>query len=260
MESALAYPSAIHAAAAEEIVAFFGGAPETAAVLLVNSIARGRGTPESDIDIAVLMAPDVAPEQSAALDARWRAHYAGHPAFERLRRAGRFTGVHLDLFDGTFTAEVWDDGGGPDGFELEVGNRLAYSVALLERGGALAALRAAWLPFYGEALRAQRLAMTAGACRYDLEHVPFYVGRELYFQAFDRLYKAFQEFLQALCISRRAYPIAYNKWVRELVAERLGLPELYAQLPSILALPSLEGDAAVGKARQLERLLEDYVL
>lgn len=257
--STLRYPTPTHAEAAEAIVAFFGAAPETAAVLLVNSIARGRGEPGSDLDIAVLTAPGVAPAAAAALDTRWRAHAADHPALRRLRALGRFTGVHLDLFDGTFTPEVWDDGGGPDGFELEIGNRLAYGVALLERGPRLAELRAAWLPFYGEELRAQRLAMVASACRYDLEHVPFYVGRGLSFQAFDRLYKAFQEFLQALCISRRTYPIAYNKWVRELVAERLGLPDLYAQLPGLLALPSLEGDAVAGRARQLEQLVAEHV-
>jgi hypothetical protein len=77
---------------------------------------------------------------------------------------------------------------------------------------------------------------------YDLDHVPFFVGRGLYFQAFDRLYKAFQEFLQALFIARRVYPIAYNKWIHEQVAVRLGLPELYAQLPKILEITRLESD------------------
>jgi predicted nucleotidyltransferase len=253
------FPTPLHQRAAEEIVAFFDPAPEVAAVLLVNSLARGVGTTESDVDIAVLVQPGTSPARLAELNLRWQEHYAQAPSFRQLREAGRFTYVHLDLFDGRFEAEPWDDGGGPDGFELEIGNRIAYGVPLSERGDALAQLRAAWLPFYSEELRAWRLAMVATACRYDLDHVPFFVGRGLYFQAFDRLYKALQEFLQALFIVRRVYPIAYNKWIREQVVERLGLPELYAQLPTLLELSRLESDETARKAELLRGLLDRWV-
>lgn len=258
MRTRLAFPTALHRRAAEQIVAFFDAAPEVAAVLLVNSLARGVATPESDLDIAVLVQPDAPPDAVAALDRRWREHYQAHQAFHELRAAGPFTGVHLDLFDGQFVAEAWDDGGGPDGFELAIGNQLAYSVPLSQSGDTLARLRGVWLPYYGDELRVQRLAMVTAACRYDLDHVPFFVGRGLYFQAFDRLYRAFQEFLQALFIARRVYPIAYNKWIHEQVAVRLGLPELYAQLPHILEIPRLESDAAVGKAQLLRELLDQW--
>jgi len=55
---------------------------------------------------------------------------------------------------------------------------------------------------------------------------PFLLNRGLYFHAFDRLYKAFQEFLQALFVARRIYPLAYNKWIREQVADWLALPDV----------------------------------
>jgi hypothetical protein len=42
--------------------------------------------------------------------------------------------VHLDVFDGHMVPTVWDDGGGPDYFEVEIGNRLAYAVPLHEAG------------------------------------------------------------------------------------------------------------------------------
>jgi hypothetical protein len=90
--------------------------------------------------------------------------------------------------------------------------------------------------------------------------VPFFVARDLHFQAFDRLYKAFQEFLQALFIARQVYPIAYNKWIREQVAVRLSLPELYAQLPQILEIPRLESDATVVKAALLRDLLDVWAV
>jgi hypothetical protein len=134
---------------------------------------------------------------------------------------------------GEFIAQPWDDGGGPDTFEIGIGNLVAYSAPLGESGPHLGALRAHWLPYYDEALRLDRLAMVREACLYDLAHVPFFAGRGLFFQSFDRLYKAFQEFLQALFISQRVYPIAYNKWIREQVEGWLGLPELYAQLPAL---------------------------
>ena len=63
----------------------------------------------------------------------------------------------------------------------------------------------------------------------NLHHIPLYIKRGLYFQSFDRLYNAYQEFLQALFISRCTYPIAYNKWIREQVeeiAERIALRAL----------------------------------
>ena len=81
----------------------------------------------------------------------------------------------------------------------------------------LADLCAQWLPYYDEALRLERLQMVRDACLLNIERVHFAVRRELYFYAFDRLYHAFQEFLQAVFIANRVYPIAYNKWIREQV-------------------------------------------
>ena len=63
----------------------------------------------------------------------------------------------------------------------------------------------------------------------NLERVKAGVARSLYFHAFDKLYHAFQEFLQALFIARRVYPIAYDKWIREQVVGWLRLPDLYAE-------------------------------
>jgi predicted nucleotidyltransferase len=256
MTTPIKYPTALHQRAAEAIAVFFDVVPEVAAVLLVNSIARGVGTPESDLDVAVLVQPGVGATDMAILEQRWKEHYRAQPIFHELRVAGRFTGVHLDVLDGQFVPEPWDDGGGPDGFELGIGNLLVYSATLRERGSALTSLRARWLPYYNPELRAARLAMVTAACHYDLDHVPFFVARDLHFQAFDRLYKGFQEFLQALFIARQVYPIAYNKWIREQVVVHLGLAELYAQLPQILEIPRLESDATVVKAALLRDLLD----
>jgi hypothetical protein len=102
--------------------------------------------------------------------------------------------------------------------------------------------------------------MVRAACAYDLDHVPFFMRRELYFQAFDRLYKGFQEFLQALFIARRVYPLAYNKWIRMQVAEWLGLPDLYRALPGVISLGNIESGELVEKASLLRGLLERWVV
>jgi hypothetical protein len=228
------------------------------AVLLVNSCARGKATPESCLDIAVLVAPDVFAREQVALERLWQDFYTHHVVFAQLKQAGRFAVVHFDYMDGNFTPTVWDDGGGPDGFELEIGNQLVYSVPLWERGDTLSRLKARWLPYYAEDLRQQRLAMVRHACLEDLEHIPWYVRRELYFAAFDRLYKAFQEFLQMLFIAQRTYPIAYNKWIREQVEEILGRPDLYRQLPPLLQISQLESRELEEKAEALQALATTY--
>lgn len=252
------FPTHIHRQAAAAIVAFFQSRPGVDAVLLVNSCARGVATAESDLDIAVLVTPALSLPERQGLEQQWQQFRAAEDVFQHLQAAGQFTGVHLDLFDGQFVPETWDDGGGPDGFELGIGNQLVYSQPLWQGSTAFRDLQAVWLPYYDESLWQQRLTMVRNACHYDLDHVPFYVARGLYFQAFDRLYKALQEFLQALCIAHRTYPIAYNKWLREQVESRLGLPELYAQLPSLLEIPRLESNDVTLKAADLRTLLERW--
>lgn len=259
MSERINFPTPLHQEATETIVRYCQGLPAVDALLMVNSLARGQGTPQSDLDMVVLIPAAVLADEGSELEAQWRAFYHTDPALQRFHQSGRFAHIHLDFIDGVYTPQVWDEGGGPDDFEIGIGNHLLYGMPLWEATSALADLKARWLPYYEESLRQDRLRMVAAACRYDLDHVPFFVGRGLYFQAFDRLYKAFQEFLQALFIAHRAYPIAYNKWVREQVAVRLGLPELYAQLPAVLEISRLEGDAILGNAEHLRGLLEEWI-
>lgn len=149
---------------------------------------------------------------------------------------------------------------GPDEFELAIGNHIAHSVPLWQGGGHFAELRAEWLPYYEEGLRLERLEMVRNACLRDLEFVSFYLRRDLWFGAFDRLYKAFQEFLQGLFIAHRAYPVAYNKWVREQLCDDLHLPELYRQLPALIQVERLESEDLVSKGELLRELASDRLV
>ena len=258
MIPALRFPTALHREVADLAADFFSSHAYVDTILVVNSCARGRAVAGSDLDMAVLITPTAPSQEVQSLTLKWQQFMVTQPMVHRFRRSGRFTQVHVDVFDGRMTPTVWDDGGGPDTFEIEIGNRVAYAAPLGEVGAYFRQLQSQWLPYYEEQLRLSRLAMVREACARDLEAVPFFLGRGLYFQAFDRLYKAFHEFLQALFVARRTYPLAYNKWIHEQVAEWLSLPDLYEKLPPILSVRKIEGAELAENADALRVLLERW--
>jgi hypothetical protein len=196
----------------------------------------------------------------AETEADWRRFAEGSEAVAELLAVGRFSDLHLDVWDGVIVPGQIDDED-IDYVEVSVGNLFVHSVPLFLRGPRFHGLARPWLPFYDDALRRERL----DAARWfvldnNLARIPWFVERELYFQALDRLYRAFRGFLLALHVSRRTYPLAYNKWIHEQVAENLGLPELYERLPPLFELERLESDALVWKADDLRALVDEYVL
>ena len=259
MAFSLAFPTDLHRQTAELARDFFLKSPMVDTVLVTNSCARGQALPESDLDMAILLSPAVPSEDVQALESKWQSVLRTNPIIADFRKSHRFMQIHLDVIGGMNTPSVWDDGGGPDGFELEIGNLLAYSAAFSDPGNYFKQLQSEWLPYYNADLQRQRLDMARRACVHDLEHVPLYHKRGLHFQAFDRLYKAFQEFLQALFISKRVYPLAYNKWIRMQVEEWLGLPELYRELPRVISVGNIEGEEIVQKAESLNNLLVKWI-
>jgi len=252
------YPTPEHQIAADAIVEFYVSNYNIDAVLLVNSCARGKATRDSCLDIIMIAKPDPSRSQLSALESGWKGFEKSNQAIKALYKAGRYSVVHPDFINGVFVPRERDEGGGPDDFEVELGNFLAYSVPLWEGSDYLAQLKQQWLPYYDEDLRQQRLEMVRWHCLNNLHHIPLYIERGLYFQSFDRLYNAYREFLQALFIARRTYPIAYNKWIREQVEEILGMPELYAQLAHLLEIRHFESSEIAVRAKEVEKLLEKY--
>lgn len=254
------FPTEAHARVAEAIELTFAADDAVDTILITNSCARGRATPESDLDLVLLVKDGLPADAVRALETRWAAFMAQNSAVQAYLNTGRFAHIHADVITGTYTPTIWDDGGGPDAFELEIGNHVAYSAPLTPPGSAFQNLQARWLPFYDEALRDTRLTMAHNACLYDLDHVPFFVRRDLPFQAFDRLYKAHQEFLQGLFIARRKYPLAYNKWIREQVVEWLGLEAVYGQLLALLSIPDLAHASTLTEhADHMRGLVRDFL-
>ena len=252
------YPTPEHQAAADAIVDFFVSNYKIDAVLLVNSCARGKATRDSCLDIIMLAKPDQSGSQLSTLEAGWGEFEKSNQAVKALYKVGKYSVVHPDFINGVFVPRERDESGGPDDFEVEVGNFLAYSVPLWQGSDYLAQLKGQWLPYYNEDLRLQRLDMVRWHCLNNLHHIPLYIERGLYFQSFDRLYNAYREFLQALFITRRTYPIAYNKWIREQVVEILGLPELYKQLSHLFEIKQFESYEIADKAKEVEQLLDEY--
>ena len=253
-----AYPTPEHQTAANTITDFFVSNFKIDAVLLVNSCARGKATRDSCLDIVVLAKPDPSRTSLSALAAGWEEFEKSNQTLTALYQVGKYSVVHPDFIDGVFTPQEQDEAAGPDDFELWIGNFLAYSVPLWQGSDYLEQLKGQWLPYYSDELREQRLKMVRHYCLNNLRHIPLYIERGLYFQSFDRLYNAYREFLQALFIARRTYPIAYNKWIREEVEEILGLPQLYEQLTHLFELKQFESSEIAEKAIEVEQLLDQY--
>ncbi|MGE5775786.1 MAG: hypothetical protein ACM33V_06175 [Chloroflexota bacterium] len=260
MQLQATYPTPEHRTAAETIVEHFVSSYKIDAVLLVNSCARGKATRDSCLDIVMLAKPDSSHSSLKDLEAGWEKFEKSNPVLEALYKAGEHSVVHPDFISGVFIPREQDEAAGPDSFELEVGNFLAYSVPLWQGSDYYSQLKEEWLPYYNDELRQKRLEKVRWFCLNNLHHIPLYIERGLYFQSFDRLYNAYQEFLQALFIARRTYPIAYNKWIREEVEEILGLPELYEQLSHLFEIKHFESSEIADKAKEVERLLEQYAL
>jgi hypothetical protein len=252
------YPTPEHERAAQAALAFFVDSGRAQAVLLTCSCARGKASADSCLDMSVLVSPDLGQVEREQLEQAWETYYAQAEVFKALQRAGKYANVEPWITNGCFTPGHHGWTTGPDEFELEIGNALVYSVPLWQGSDYLAQLKARWLPYYDEELRRARLADTRRFCINNLEHILVYVPRGLYFQSLFRLTNAFREFMQALFMTRRTYPIAYDKWIREQVEEILGLPELYTLLPRLFEVTHFESDELMGKAQTLRALLDQY--
>ena len=206
----------------------------------------------------MLAKPEEGRSQLKDLEKGWEELERSNQAIRALYQVGKYSVVHPDFIHGIFNPREQDEVAGPDDFEIEIGNFLAYSVPLWQGSDYYSQLKEKWLPYYDEDLRQQRLEKVRWYCLNNLHHIPLYIERGLYFQSFDRLYNAYREFLQALFIARRTYPIAYNKWIREQVEEILGLPELYEQLSHLFEIKNFESSEIGDKAKEVEELLEKY--
>jgi hypothetical protein len=242
-------------AAIEEIAAYFDGVPGVDALLLTCSWARGKGNVAlgSDCDLILL--------HNNRFDLSLRGTYeqwqAGRDRAWNLAPLGPYSRIDLYAHNGLFVPRPRSWTSGPDEFELEIGNILAYSRPIATWTDRYRYLREQWLPYYAEDLRASRLAMVLMYARNNLNHIPPFSQRGLYFQCLKRLHHAVEETIQALFISARRYPIAYDKWVEEQVSEILGRPDIYNALVQAVTIPQLDAATFQEKAALVSTLLDE---
>ncbi|MBM3189053.1 MAG: hypothetical protein FJZ90_10070 [Chloroflexi bacterium] len=252
-----AYPSLEHQDAIEAIVDYFAPDSRVQAVILTGSCARGVAALQSCVDISVLVSPD----DLAAFRREERSSFErfvhGDPACIALARVVPWSAVDVEFVSGEFGPGPHGWTTGPDNYELELGNTLAWVHPLLQRGSRFEALQAAYLPFYDDAQRAERLREVLLFARNNVDHVVPYAERDLLVQALKRLHHACEEYLQALFIHRRIYPIAYDKWVRQQLVDILGEPALYEEYLWLIAPPALTVRRLHDRCRRLTAFLDE---
>ena len=156
-----AYPTDAHRAVVEVATAHFVGLPQVDTILLVNSLARGQGTPQSDVDMAILVKPTVDASTLHTMEHAWSHVRATDPTIVAFEQSSHFAHIHLDVISGHIEIETWDEGGGPDYLEVGIGNQFFYWLPLAGVGSFYQELQAQWLPYYNEDLRRARLEMVA---------------------------------------------------------------------------------------------------
>jgi predicted nucleotidyltransferase len=251
------FPTKLHQDAAEIVRDYFLSKPGVDTVLVVNSCARGQAVAESDLDIAILAKPGTDTNRIKTFETDWLNYSASQLAILRYKQSTPFSHLHLDIITGNYIPAPIELGEPIDNFEIEIGNQICYSAPMDNAGPFFLTLESKWLPYYNNDLRSIRLQMVRNACNYDLDHIPFLIKRGLYFHAFYILNKAFQEFLQAIFIANKTYPIAYNKWIKEQVVNYLKMPDLYPRLSPILSVKNIESREMNDKAKMLRRLLSE---
>jgi predicted nucleotidyltransferase len=255
MMSSLEFPTKLHRDAAETAKEYFLNISTIDTVLIVNSCARGQAVAESDLDLAILVAPDTSDTEMKKMLAAWLSYSAMATAIVKFRQSSPFAHIHLDIIDGKYVPGIIDAGEPIDYFEVEIGNQICYSAPMSTAGSYFRELKQRWLPYYDDDLRVRRLSAVKSACNYDLDHIPFLINRELYFHAFYILTEAFRKYLQAIFMTNKTYPISYNKWIREQIVKWLNKPGVYPKLLPILSVSNIESNEINEKAIMLRELL-----
>ena len=102
MVSNLSFPTKLHQDSAELIRDYFLALSNVDTVLVVNSCARGKAVPESDLDFAILVKPDTTPAEIKNIEQAWRIYSEKQPTFLKYKQSNQFAHLHLDIIDGNY--------------------------------------------------------------------------------------------------------------------------------------------------------------
>jgi len=250
------YPTKRHEKAAKKLVDIFSKDERIASILLIASCARGKASKDSCLDVCFIVKDR---NLIKAVAKKFEKKSSEIKELREIHEAGQYSHIDLHITDGKVKIPERDWTSGPDEYELEIGNIFVYSVALFNRGNYFEKLKKKYLPYYSQKLQKERLAEVKKYMFNNLDHIPLYVRRGLYFSGFSRLYNASKEFLQALFIKRKTYPISYDKWIKEQLVEILKEPKIYKDFVGLLEIKDLESDELIRKAQELNAMAKRYL-
>lgn len=253
----IVFPTKTHQEGCEKAIKFLKARRSVLAISLGGSTARGQAEYDSDLDINFYVKnfSDV-----GKIKKEYERFYARYlkPLLKRKDVSG--------FFDITIQERHLNPGpqlrhwtSGPDDFEIEIGNSFAHVTLIEERNSAFSRAAKRFLPYYSENLRKKRLKETVKYGLNNIAHIEPYTRRKLYDQVYKRLYDARKEFLQALFISKRKYPLDYDKWIKYELEEILGMPKIYKKLVPLYELKKLESKEMVRKGERLKELFRIYI-
>lgn len=108
------FPTGLHRQATEVVKDFFVEQQNVDTILLVNSLACGKATPDSDIDMAILISETANKAEIIELDNSWQDFLNSDPTLNQYIKSNRFAQIPLDIIVGVFEPSIWEDGGGID--------------------------------------------------------------------------------------------------------------------------------------------------
>jgi hypothetical protein len=194
------------------LVEYFRNYPGVYAIVLIGSLATGKAVEGSCIDLFIFLHKKHLDSLASTINSRTRAYsrmngricyYAGDVEggieFGNIR-------VDLEFTDGDFKRDRENSFDiTRDEFETTVGNLLAYSIPLYQKGKKFQRLRQKYLPFYDDRLRNIRLKGTAEEFSYKIWKTRWLTERGEYFAALEALLESQRIFLQHLFIKERKY-------------------------------------------------------
>src|SRR4051794_30478176 len=94
------FPTIRHQHAATAAAQYFLDIANVDSILVVNSCARGLATPESDLDMAILVKPGTTADDMKVMEGKWQTYSRGNEAISKYRQSNQFAHLHLDIIDG----------------------------------------------------------------------------------------------------------------------------------------------------------------
>src|SRR3989339_634382 len=216
------FPTKEHEIACNKFVEIFRQDKRIKSILVNCSCARGKATKDSCLDLVLIIKED---KYYNLIENKFKRLKKSVKEFIDLKKVGKYSHIDLQITTGKIIPKPRDWTSGPDEYELEIGNIFRYSKLLFDKKGYFKKLSKKYLPYYSEKVRKKKLVGVLGYMNNNLDHIEIYVKRGLYFHAFSRFYSALREFLQALFISKKIYPIAYDKHIKEQFYDILKMPK-----------------------------------